>query len=133
MFRVLTTCSVGWGVLFLGKRKACCDRVSSKQFCAISWEGERVSEREKAKRKKRKKRSQKERKNEKCCLFLFLKIFQQSVLQLFPVMQKASITSDIGNSNTPSHKASHTLSIRGTPLKFRSSIVHEGLTIVETL
>lgn len=92
-----------------------------------------MSEREKAKRKKRKKRSQKERKNEKCCLFLFLKIFQQSVLQLFPVMQKASITSDIGNSNTPSHKASHTLSIRGTPLKFRSSIVHEGLTIVETL
>lgn len=24
------------GVLFLGKRKTCCDRVSSKQFCAIS-------------------------------------------------------------------------------------------------
>jgi len=45
----------------------------------------------------------------------------------------ASITSNMGNSNTPSHKTSHTLAIRGTPSKFRSSIVHEGLTIVETL
>jgi len=55
MFRVLTTCSVGWD-FFLGggERKTCCDRVSSKQFCAISWEGERVSERERQNRKKRK-------------------------------------------------------------------------------
>ena len=133
MFRVLTTCSVGWGFCFWESGRPAVIAFHRNNFVRFPRRERGWVREKRQKRKKRKKRSQKERKNEKCCLFLFLKIFQQSVLQLFPVMQQASITSNIGNSSTPSHKASHTLSIRGTPLKFRSSIVHEGLTIVETL